>query len=317
MLAHLLRRVYLFQVITGAVLGAYAAVHLAQHGWGAAALTLVPLGAVLFALLMQVMVIAYTMLVSRPAQDTALWWQAVMGELRAAIQIFWFQLPWTIKPPGVLLAQGPGALAQREARVPVLLVHGYICNYRVWDTMVQALRSAGHPVLAINLEPLFTSIDDYAPLIAQGVKQLQSQTGGQKVALIGHSMGGLAIRAWLRASGSRQVARILTLGTPHWGTQIASLTPTTNAAQMAWHSVWLEALHASESPDTRVLMHIALTQHDNIVYPQRAQVLEGATVTEFKGLGHLQLCTSPVVIQWVQQQLAHVGPSGQDIAISA
>jgi hypothetical protein len=50
-------------------------------------------------------------------------------------------------------------------------------------------------------------------------------------------------------------------------------------------------------------MHIALTLHDNIVYPQRDQVLAGASVTEFKGMGHLELCLDARLIGYVLQKL--------------
>ena len=54
------------------------------------------------------------------------------------------------------------------------------------------------------------------------------------------------------------------------------------------------------------LLRIALTPQDNIVYPQREQVLPGAPVTVFDGLGHLQLCLAPAVIAWVLAELAEL-----------
>lgn len=188
--------------------------------------------------------------------------------------------------------------------MPVLLVHGYICNHRVWDDVKLALHRAGHPVLAIDLEPLFTSIDDYAALIEKSVAELQRATGTAQVALVGHSMGGLVIRAWLRAYGTSRVAKVITLGTPHQGTRAPGASATPNGAQMTWHSPWLQALELSETEATRRLIHIALTQQDNIAYPQRDQVLVGAAVTEFSGIGHLQMCLDLAVIQWLLQQLA-------------
>jgi triacylglycerol esterase/lipase EstA (alpha/beta hydrolase family) len=185
----------------------------------------------------------------------------------------------------------------------VLLVHGYVCNHRVWDEVATALRQTGHPVLAVDLEPLFTSIDDYAANIAQAANTLLAATGATQLVLVGHSMGGLAIRAWLRACGSARVARVITLGSPHQGTQLARTSMTTNGAQMIWHSDWLQALQRSESAAVRRLLHIALTEQDNIVYPQREQVLDGAAVTQFSGIGHLQMCLSPMVIAWLVQQL--------------
>jgi pimeloyl-ACP methyl ester carboxylesterase len=158
-------------------------------------------------------------------------------------------------------------------------------------------------VLGVDLEPLFTSIDLYAPLIEKAVAELCRQTGAEKVALIGHSMGGLAIRAWMRTYGTSRVARVITLGTPHVGTQIASRVKTDNGKQMLLRSAWLQELAASETASTRSLMRIAITPQDNIVYSQREQVLEGVPVTVFDGLGHLELCFNGAVAAWVVQQL--------------
>jgi triacylglycerol esterase/lipase EstA (alpha/beta hydrolase family) len=154
---------------------------------------------------------------------------------------------------------------------------------------------------------LFTSIDRYAPIIEETVAELCRQTGSNKVALVGHSMGGLAIRAWLRACGSERVASIITLGTPHQGTRIDPHPKTPNGKQMAWHSDWLKALEASETPHMRSLMRLAITPQDSIVYPQLEQVLPQARVETFPGLGHLELCQAPSVREWVARQLSELG----------
>jgi triacylglycerol esterase/lipase EstA (alpha/beta hydrolase family) len=164
-------------------------------------------------------------------------------------------------------------------------------------------------VLALDLEPLFPSIDDYAPLIEKAVTQLCALTGTAQVVLVGHSMGGLAIRAWLRACGGARAAKIITLGTPHRGTQAPQWMRTPNGAQMAWDSAWLNDLAQSETPATRQRMHLAFTKHDNIVYPQREQLLEGAQSTEFSGIGHLQMCLDAAVIGWLLHEAAVTIPS--------
>ena len=303
MLARLLRRIYFIQVLLGALLGSYVADF--YHQSGAAALLLVLPCTLLLPLLLQFGIISTSMIQSRPTPAGRLWWRAFGGEFLAALRIYWLQLPWASAQPKVWLPDRATHSATQisASPVPVLLVHGYLCNHRVWDKMALALHQAGHPVLAITLESLFTSIDDYVPHIQQAVLQLQQTTETRQVALVGHSMGGLAIRAWARQHGCTDVVSIITLGTPHQGTQMVNWSPTTNAAQMVWHSTWLQTLQAGETQATRQLMHIALTQHDNIVFPQREQVLAGAAVTEFKGLGHLELCLDPQVIQWLLQKL--------------
>jgi len=201
MLARLLRGLYLFQVIAGAVLGGFAAVHWAGQGRGASALLAVPIGAVVLPLALQGVVITTTMLLARALGSQGrgtpftLWLQALWGEFQAALTVFMVRQPWANGNPGVQMPLRDTAQVVHGKPVPVLLVHGYVCNHRVWDTVALALRQAGHPVLAIDLEPLFTSIDDYAAPIDNAVEELLEKSGGTQLALIGHSMGGLAIRA--------------------------------------------------------------------------------------------------------------------------
>jgi triacylglycerol esterase/lipase EstA (alpha/beta hydrolase family) len=291
MLSRLLRRLLLGQVLVGALLGWLIASRTDISPWLAA---FTALG---FPLVMMLLVASTTAILSRAPGANALWWRSLVSDFVAVIRVFLLQQPWATAPPGVQ----PATAA--PPRIPVLLVHGYLCNHRVWDVMAPQLRGAGHPVLALDLEPLFSSIDRYVPLIEQAVEELCRQTGSDKVALLGHSMGGLVIRAWIRSHGTRRVARVITLGTPHAGTQMAARGWTDNARQMLLRSAWLQELAASETEPTRSLMRIGITPQDNIVYPQREQVLEGVPVTVFDGLGHLDLCLNGAVIAWVLQQL--------------
>lgn len=299
MLARWLRFYYLFQLAVGAALG-----YVCLAGVMPLLLALL-LGAVFWLFLIQGLVIAVSHSMSMPASSSPTSrasgrWRLFWGELRAALTVFMLRQTRASAAPGVLQALGDGV----NRAVPVVLVHGYICNHRVWDDVIKALRQAGHSVLAVDLEPLFASIDDYSPIIAQAVTDLQTATGASQVALIGHSMGGLAIRAWMRSEGTSRVAQVITLGTPHQGTRLVKLPLTANTAQMVWQSDWLRQLQASETPTTRALMHVVLSTHDNIVYPQREQSLPGVQVTEFNGLGHLELCLNRDVIAWLVAQLS-------------
>jgi triacylglycerol lipase len=291
MLSRLVRGLLLGQILVGALLGWLLARQTGATVW------LVGIMALALPLVMMLAVVIMIGIKSRAPGANRHWLRSLFFEYGAIVRAFLLQLPWTGTPP-VLMPATAGSL-----RTPVLLVHGYLCNHRVWDAMAHRLHSAGHPVMRLDLEPVFAPIDSYAPQIEQAVTRLCRRTGAAKVALIGHSMGGLAIRAWMRASGSARVGRIITLGTPHAGTQIAHFTRTPNGQQMRWRSAWLQELEKGETAATRSLMRIALTPQDHIVYPQREQVLPGVPVTVFDGLGHLELCRSRAVIDWVLQQL--------------
>ena len=291
MLSRLMRRLLLGQILIGAVLGWLLARQTAATAWLAAVTALaLPLITVL-------LVLVTIAIQSRAPGANALWWRSLLFEYGAIVRAFLLQLPWASSPS--VLMPAPAV----SPRMPVVLVHGYLCNHRVWDAMARRLHRAGHPVMRLNLEPLFAPIDSYAPQIEQAVTELCRLSGAAKVALIGHSMGGLAIRAWMRAYGSARVERVITLGTPHAGTQIARISRTPNGRQMVWRSDWLQELGKSETAATRKLLRIALTPQDHIVYPQREQVLPGVPVTMFNGLGHLELCRSRAVMAWVLQQL--------------
>ena len=292
MLARLLRRMLLSQ----AVIGAVAAYLLCRHSpWAALA------GAVLLPFLVMTLVDTVSALVSRAAGEPLHFWlRSVVGEYIAGFQVFLFRQPWTTQPPVLLPATGG------TPQVPVVLVHGYMCNHRIWDDMADALRAQGHAVFAVNLEPVFSSIDRYAPVVDAAVVALCAHSGTDKVALVGHSMGGLAIRAWMRAQGTARVAQVITLGTPHAGTKMARGAHTPNGQQMLWRSRWLDELAAGESDATRALVRIAITPQDNIVFPQRAQVLQGITPTVFDGIGHVQMCLHRPVIDWTLAQLREV-----------
>ena len=157
------------------------------------------------------------------------------------------------------------------------------------QSLAARLAQSGHVVDAVNLEPSFAPIDDYVAQIDAGVRRLQAATGAPRVALIGHSMGGLAIRAWLRAAGDEAMACVVTLGTPHAGTLHADFGRAANVQQMRRNSAWLQSLAASEPADRLRRFTVIRSWQDNIVAPQGPQTLHGARTVSFTGIGHVRL----------------------------
>jgi triacylglycerol esterase/lipase EstA (alpha/beta hydrolase family) len=194
--------------------------------------------------------------------------------------------------------------AAHDQRLPVLLIHGYFCNRALWRPMAARLVTGGHAVDAVDLEPPFASIDDYAPRIAEAVDALRARTGAPQVALLGHSMGGLAARAYLRAYGDEAVACVVTLGTPHRGTVHARFGRGRNVRQMRRDSDWLRALAAEEPRERLERFTVVLSWQDNIVAPQAIQTLPGARTVMLHGLGHISLVYDARVARIVLESLA-------------
>jgi triacylglycerol esterase/lipase EstA (alpha/beta hydrolase family) len=195
------------------------------------------------------------------------------------------------------------AVHRDGGRVPVLLVHGYGCNSGFWAHLEPLLDRERISHASIDLEPIAGSIDDYTPLIEARTQELCAATGARCIAIVAHSMGGLAARAWMRGYGSAKVARLITLGTPHHGTVLANLGPGANAAQMRRDSPWLRALDAGETEDVRARIVSLYTHHDNIVAPQDSSILPGARNVAFGGVGHVALGSNPRVLAEVLRVL--------------
>lgn len=215
------------------------------------------------------------------------WW----GEVLTAPVVFCWRQPFF--PDAV--PDDPGAPGRRG----VVLVHGFICNRGLWTPWLRRLRARGIPFVAVNLEPVFGSIDRYAAVIEQAVRQLEQHTGCAPV-LVGHSMGGLAIRAWMRDfDGDRRVHRVLTIGTPHRGTVLARNARTTNARQMRRDSAWLQQL-ASQEPAQRYRRFTCFYGHcDNVVFPASTATLPGADNRHVSATAHVRMAFHREVVNEV------------------
>ena len=190
----------------------------------------------------------------------------------------------------------PGSARGRRG---VVLVHGFFCNRGLWNPWMHRLAEEGIPHVAVTLEPPFGSIDLYVEAIDSAVARLESATGMAPV-LVGHSMGGLAIRAW-RAHADRagRFHRIVTIGTPHAGTSIARHSRTRNGIEMQLGSPWLEALNASEGEGSYDRFTCFWGHCDNIVFPTRGATLAGADNRHVAGTPHVAMAFHPDVLSYV------------------
>jgi len=245
--------------------------------------------------------------------DCALGWtdmlRLVLGEYLATMWSSSWTMPF-FRVERHVAAQAHG--------LPVLLIHGYGCNSGYWRSMSRALERAGISHHAVDLEPVFGSIDAYADLVDRAVERLRTETGSDKVVIVAHSMGGLATRAYMRAHGDSRIARAITLGTPHHGTALARHGIGENTLQMGWTpggeqgtaSEWLRKLAESEPPSRRALFVSIFSHHDNIISPQMSSWLPGARNVELHGIGHVALALHPRVQSLVIEEVLAAAGDG-------
>lgn len=194
-------------------------------------------------------------------------------------------------------------LSATAGTVPVLLVHGYLCNGGIWVRMRRFLEANGVATYTHDLEPVYAGIDDYAAGLASRIEDICRATGAQRLVVVAHSMGGLAARACLRARGGARIAKLVTLGTPHHGTRTAALGQGLNARQMEPDSAWLESLARAELLGALAPITSIYSSDDNVVVPQDSSVLDRARNVRLSGIGHVSLPFSRIVQEAVLAEI--------------
>ncbi len=208
--------------------------------------------------------------------------RALLDEACIAVRVFLWQQAFRSRsvPDGI-----PEATAQRA----ILLIHGYVCNRGFWNPWMHQFRALRIPYRAITLEPPFGSIDDGVGAIDKAVIELTAATGRAPL-IVAHSMGGLSVRAWMRArSSDGRVHHVVTIASPHHGTLLARYASTRNARQVRIGSEWLEELKRHETPSRYALFTCFYGHCDNVTFPMELATLPGADNRHVESAAHIQM----------------------------
>ncbi|SFB92445.1 Alpha/beta hydrolase family protein [Polaromonas sp. OV174] len=218
--------------------------------------------------------------------------RAWLGESWTAPQVFCWRQPFRAQAIADQLAPPAPLQGQRG----VVFVHGFFCNRGFWTPWLKRLQGGKHAFVALSLEPPFGSIDDYAPQIDAAVQRV-TQASGMAPLLVCHSMGGLAVRAWLKhMKAEARVHHVVTLGSPHRGTWLARFGLSHNSLQMRRQSDWLAELDRGMPAHRHALFSCWYSNSDNIVFPVSTATLPGADNRLLRGAGHVQLAFLPQVM---------------------
>ncbi|MFN4325075.1 MAG: esterase/lipase family protein [Azonexus sp.] len=208
------------------------------------------------------------------ARTARLMWDEYLAFLFTFVLVIPFERLWM---PADRLAPG---------RQPILLVHGYGCSRGVWWLLRRRLEAAGHTVASVSLAPPYISLGRLEPLLNQRIEEVCAATGSPQVTLVCHSMGGLVARCYLARHGRKRVARLITLATPHMGSELSRIGFGQNAREMTTGSLWLQDMAAERLTLPVVSLRNA---YDNYVMPQDNQRLPGARDIELPPVGHLAM----------------------------
>jgi len=228
--------------------------------------------------------------------------RAWLIECRTAALVFGWQQPFRSEAWPEQLSGVSGG------RRGVLLVHGFACSRGLWLRWLERLHAEGVPCIAVNLDPPWAPIEHHRHVIEAAVTRLEVATGLAPVA-VGHSMGGLALRAWWSGSAPDRLHRLLTLGSPHRGTWLARFGLGASVRQMTPDSEWLAELNSHDGSDRRSRTTCFYSACDNIVFPARNATLDGAENRLIDGEPHLHMIHDATVwanlSQWLGLEPRH------------
>lgn len=218
--------------------------------------------------------------------------RAWVGESIIAPQVFFWRQPFRSNRIADNVGSSGAALGKRG----VVFVHGFFCNRGFWNPWLQRLEGSGHAFVALNLEPIFGSIDDYTPQIEAAVQQVTKATGLPPL-LVCHSMGGLAARAWLQTMRAEaRIHHVVTIGSPHSGTWLARFGHGKNGQQMRLSSPWRNGLDLNMPRNRHTLFTCWYSTADNIVFPASSATLPGANNRLIRAKAHVQMAFEPLIM---------------------
>lgn len=183
---------------------------------------------------------------------------------------------------GALVAsRRPVALVDQSVPGPVLLVPGYGGSQQSLSSLAASLRVAGRDATVVTLPGQGQGdIVEQAAAVGQAADEALARTGAMSVDVVGYSAGGVVTRVWLLEGGAGRVRRVVTLGSPHNGTDVASVgslvsgTCPTACQQLAPGSALLSRLAATPVPVDVAFLSLWTTR-DEVVVPPESSVVDG------------------------------------------
>jgi triacylglycerol lipase len=174
---------------------------------------------------------------------------------------------------GVRLASGDD-----EGR-PVLLVYGYQGTTGQMEPLADALYAAGRNVTVVDL-PDDNTGDLWASAwtLGQAADQAMADADADSVDVVAHSAGGIVTRLWVSTAGAEVAHRVVTLGSPHHGSDGAAVFDECLGAcqQLTPGSDFLEELaEQDETPGVASWVSI-WSADDGAVEPPESSELDGA-----------------------------------------
>lgn len=208
------------------------------------------------------------------------------------------------------------AAAPQDQPGPVLLVPGYGGSTSALTQLAGALRAHGRDARVVQVPDGGTGdLRTQARALATAAEAALADTKQRSVDVVGYSAGGVVARLWAREfAGAGEARRIVTLGSPQHGTDVAALAGSVIGCPVACQQLvpdsdLLNTLNAKdETPDGPVWVSI-WSDVDQVVVPPDSARLDGAmnltvqSICASSRVSHGELPTDKIVTNVVLAEL--------------
>lgn len=185
----------------------------------------------------------------------------------------------------------PFPLAPPAAGRPAVLLHGLgMRGLTLWPLALR-LRRKGKTVHLFTYGPPGESVEDYARQLHGFLEALCREQGYSDFDIVAHSLGGLVARRYMQMfEGSHRIRRIVTLGTPHGGSELWRFTMFAAGRQLRPGGELLRALEGAGLPAGVEAWAIA-SGFDEMIIPNANARWEAPGVTNIavENAGHARL----------------------------
>ena len=230
-----------------------------------------------------------------------------------------------IDPPG---ANDFSCVPPPEHPRPVVLAHGTFLDMTSdWGLLAPLLAREGFCVFALDYGHRATGpIAQSARQLRRFVRRVREATGAKRVAIVGHSQGGMMPRHYIKfLRGKRKVAELVGLNPSNHGTTtpLASIVGDSGAclacAEQVAGSEFLKRLNAGDETPGKIAYTQITTRYDEIVTPFDSAFLhpdDGRATNVLVQdrcpadvFEHILFAYDPVALQWVLNALTRPGPA--------
>jgi pimeloyl-ACP methyl ester carboxylesterase len=187
---------------------------------------------------------------------------------------------------------------------PIIMLHGYAMNRaNFWPLACRLGRAGLGPVFGFEYWSLGRTAAA-ARQLGWFIDEVRAATGATEVDVIGHSMGGVVGRYFVSlAGGDRVVHNLITIGSPHTGTEISRVGIGHPTRELVLGSALLTRLAAAPAPrHTRTT--VVWSRGDALVPGVRQLGVRGAEILMYPDLGHVALLASRRVAAALIERLA-------------